>query len=141
MKAQTPIRYSMRTLLLLVALLCALLAIGGIITETIVAARARHAVGGYIRHVHGGEVTYGVDERPGFFKWLREITGGDYHAAITHVKISTSGFTDASIDQSRLVEQLGYLPKLEEIDLTESAATETGAKMLQSKFPNCNVRR
>ena len=32
--------------------------------------------------VHGGKITYGIEERPGIFKWLRVTTGGDYYACI-----------------------------------------------------------
>ena len=135
-RRQIHFHFSMRTLSLLITLTCLVLAFA-VAFKSITDARERHAVGSFIRRVCDGETIHGVQEPPGFYKWLRQTTGGDYHASITVIKINSRSFNDSAMPL--LIEELRVLPKLDELDLRGSSVTAAGVSMLQSEFPRLTV--
>ncbi len=116
-------RFSLRTLFaftLLVAIGC------GWFAFKLQQARQQQLVSDAI-HALGGSVAYDFDYHPWEYNrrpdWLISILGTDFFHDVATVKINTVTFSDT--DSERLLVQLKRLPKLAQLDLSQTQVTDS----------------
>ena len=91
--------------------------------------------------------------------WLRNLLGDDLFMSVTRVDLSSSGVSDAGLQELKGLTQLqwldlgstkvsdaglGYLKgliQLRELDLFGTNVTDAGVKNLQQALPNCHIER
>ena len=135
-------RFGLKTLLISVALVALALSTIRFGTTYIMEARQRHSAASWFKFALFAEVIYGQEEPSGFFKWLRENTGGDYFTSVETIRITTPDVDDSMFDANRgFVKNLKLLPDLKRIELKGTRATDSGVKRLRELLPQVEIER
>ena len=129
-------QFSLRTLFVLVTVLCVWLAV------TVNRARkqreavaAIEAVGGLVtyEYQYDSSDTFSATAKPPGPEWLRELVGEEYFVSVTFVGLQNTQVTDACL------EHLKGLTNLETLNLIGTQVTDAGVKNLQQELPNCEI--
>ena len=149
-------QYSLRTLLVLVTVLCVWLAVtANRARKQREAVAAIEAVGGVVYY----EYQTKSGQKPPGPKWLRELIGDEYFVSVVLVDFNETQVTDAGLmhlkgltklellylNRTQItdagLEHLKGLTNLEDLWLNGTQVTDEGVKKLQQALPNCGIHR
>ena len=124
-------RYSLRTLMLVVTLICVWLGI------TVKRAREQRSAVEAIQKL-GGDVYYehqfiNSNDPPGP-EWLRQLIGDEYFFSVAIARLYGSKVNDTSLASIKRLTDLKWL------ELHDTHVTDEGVKRLQQVFPNCEIK-
>ena len=154
------LRFSLRTMLIVLAVLCVLAARishKAIVQRQVVA--WVHKTGGsveyaYERYNENGCLIWPCDAELPAPKWLIEVVGVDFFASVVHVHLGTTHVADLSAltrlpnlktlsmedHPIPLFSSLAKLTQLEELSIERVDITEEDLDQIERALPNCRVR-
>ena len=154
-------QFSLRTLFVLVTVLCVWLAMtANRARKQREAVAAIEAMGGtvYYDYQIDSTVTFLRRAKPDGQKWLRELIGKEYFVSVYGVNFRNTRVTDSDLEHMKMMltnlqwlnlestqvtdaglEHLKGLTKLVLLDIRNTHVTDEGVKKLQQALPNCEI--
>ena len=116
----------------------ALVLVVWLFVRDVLIARDRARVEAIVESILDGEAIYGRTETTASRNWLRRVTGGDFDAAITEIRLNEAVFVDDFVFSHDVLAELRKLPKLQTIRI-RGKVTKDACDRLRLALPGCTV--